>query len=71
MSKVFELIQQNPEEHTTNYSAFLAFLYLPTSNIGKAKKIFPEIKNVYNFGKMSQKPSKIIRAEDNKILREG
>ena len=34
-------------------------------------QIFPEIKNVYNFGKMSQKPSKIIRAEDNKILREG
>lgn len=40
-------------------------------SIEKAKKIFPEIKNVYNFGKMSQKPSKIIRAEDNKILREG
>lgn len=37
--------------------------------IEDAKLIFPEIKNIYNFGKMSQQPSKIIRVEDGEILR--
>ncbi|AZZ65667.1 Sua5/YciO/YrdC/YwlC family protein [Metamycoplasma phocicerebrale] len=38
--------------------------------IENAKAIFPEIRNVYNFGSMSQVPSQIIRIEDGKILRE-
>ena len=37
--------------------------------IEDAKLIFPEIKNIYNFGKMSQQPSQIIRVEDGEILR--
>ncbi|PZW01495.1 L-threonylcarbamoyladenylate synthase [Metamycoplasma auris] len=39
-------------------------------SIENAKLIFPEITNIYNFGSMSQKPSKIIRVEDNEILRD-
>lgn len=38
-------------------------------NIEDAKLVFPEIKNIYNFGKMSQVPSQIIRVEDGEILR--
>lgn len=37
--------------------------------IEDAKLIFPEIKNIYNFGKMTQQPSQIIRVEDGEILR--
>ncbi|WP_330463412.1 Sua5/YciO/YrdC/YwlC family protein [Metamycoplasma gateae] len=37
--------------------------------IENAKIIFPEITNIYNFGTMSQQPSKIIRVEDGEILR--
>ncbi|ENY68566.1 Hypothetical protein,Sua5/YciO/YrdC/YwlC family protein [Metamycoplasma auris 15026] len=39
-------------------------------SIENAKLIFPEITNIYNFGPMSQKPSKIIRVEDKEILRD-
>ncbi|MDD1372932.1 L-threonylcarbamoyladenylate synthase [Metamycoplasma hyosynoviae] len=35
----------------------------------EAKILFPEIKNIYNFGSPTQKPSQIIRVEDGKILR--
>lgn len=37
--------------------------------IENAKQLFPEVTNVYNFGPMTQKPSKIIRVEDGEILR--
>ena len=37
--------------------------------IEDAKLIFPKIKNIYNFGKMTQQPSQIIRVEDGEILR--
>lgn len=37
--------------------------------IEEAKNVFPEISNVYYFGKTSGTPSQIIRVEDHKILR--
>ncbi|WP_371246786.1 Sua5/YciO/YrdC/YwlC family protein [Mycoplasmopsis agassizii] len=39
-------------------------------NLEEIKKVFPEIKSVFNFGKTSNHPSKIIDVNSNKILRD-
>lgn len=41
----------------------------PTLSLEEAKKTFPMIKKVYNFGKGTNISSKIIRVEDKKELR--
>ena len=41
----------------------------PQLSLEEAKKAFPEIKEVYDFGVGSGKPSTIIRVEDGKVLR--
>ncbi|TPR54275.1 L-threonylcarbamoyladenylate synthase [Metamycoplasma neophronis] len=57
----------------TNGPAYMSSCNLSNAPVCKtienAKQLFPEIDNVYNFGEMSQQPSKIIRVEDGEILR--
>ncbi|QJR44421.1 Sua5/YciO/YrdC/YwlC family protein [Mycoplasma miroungirhinis] len=43
--------------------------YPVAKNIQEAKNLFPEVRNFYNFGKMSQKPSLIIDVDTKTILR--
>ncbi len=43
----------------------------PTLDIEKAKQIFPEVKNIYNFGKGSNIASTIVKADNFQIIRQG
>ncbi|TCG10810.1 Sua5/YciO/YrdC/YwlC family protein [Mycoplasma marinum] len=43
----------------------------PTLDLEEAKKTFPEIKEVYDFGVGSKVASTIVRASDFKIFRQG
>ena len=64
--KLLEYLEQNGP-------IYMSSCYLSNAPVCKtiedAKLIFPEIKNIYNFGKMTQQPSQIIRVEDGEILR--
>ncbi|SYV97808.1 translation factor, SUA5 domain [Mycoplasmopsis edwardii] len=40
----------------------------PVIDIEKASETFPEIKQVFNFGKPSGKPSKIYNLDKNEII---
>ena len=64
--KLLEYLEQNGPIYMSSCNLSNA----PVCNtIEDAKLIFPEIKNIYNFGKMTQQPSQIIRVEDGEILR--
>lgn len=64
--KLLEYLEQNGPIYMSSCNLSNA---LVCKTIEDAKLIFPEIKNIYNFGKMSQQPSQIIRVEDGEILR--
>ena len=64
--KLLEYLEQNGPIYTSSCNLSNAPV---CKTIEDAKLIFPEIKNIYNFGKMTQQPSQIIRVEDGEILR--
>ena len=64
--KLLEYLEQNGPIYMSSCNLSNAPV---CKTIEDAKLIFPEIKNIYNFGKMSQQPSQIIRVEDGEILR--
>lgn len=64
--KLLEYLEQNGPIYMSSCNLSNAPI---CKSIEDAKLIFPEIKNIYNFGKMSQQPSQIIRVEDGEILR--
>lgn len=64
--KLLEYLEQNGPIYMSSCNLSNAPV---CKSIEDAKLIFPEIKNIYNFGKMSQQPSQIIRVEDGEILR--
>lgn len=64
--KLLEYLEQNGPIYMSSCNLSNAPV---CKTIENAKLIFPEIKNIYNFGKMSQQPSQIIRVEDGEILR--
>lgn len=64
--KLLEYLEQNGPIYMSSCNLSNASV---CKTIEDAKLIFPEIKNIYNFGKMSQQPSQIIRVEDGEILR--
>ena len=64
--KLLEYLEQNGPIYMSSCNLSNAPV---CKTIEDAKLIFPEIKNIYNFGKMTQQPSQIIRVEDGEILR--
>lgn len=64
--KLLEYLEQNGPIYMSSCNLSNAPV---CKSIEDAKLIFPEIKNIYNFGKMTQQPSQIIRVEDGEILR--
>ena len=64
--KLLEYLEQNGPIYMSSCNLSNAPV---CKTIEDAKLIFPEIKNIYNFGKMSQQPSQIIRVEDGERLR--
>lgn len=64
--KLLEYLEQNGPIYMSSCNLSNAPV---CKTIEDAKLIFHEIKNIYNFGKMSQQPSQIIRVEDGEILR--
>lgn len=64
--KLLEYLEQNGPIYMSSCNLSNAPV---CKTIEDAKLIFPEIKNIYNFGKMSQQHSQIIRVEDGEILR--
>ena len=64
--KLLEYLEQNGPIYMSSCNLSNAPV---CKTIEDAKLIFPEIKNIYNFGKMAQQPSQIIRVEDGEILR--
>ena len=64
--KLLEYLEQNGPIYMSSCNLSNAPV---CKTIEDAKLIFPEIKNIYNFGKMSQQPSQIIRVENGEILR--
>ena len=64
--KLLEYLEQNGPIYMSSCNLSNAPV---CKTIEDAKLIFPEVKNIYNFGKMTQQPSQIIRVEDGEILR--
>ncbi|WP_027122975.1 L-threonylcarbamoyladenylate synthase [Metamycoplasma spumans] len=65
--KLLDFLEQNGPAYMSSCNLSNAPV---CKTIENAKALFPEVDNVYNFGEMSQQPSKIIRVEDGEILRQ-